>query len=87
MGELRTLRYILDDGQEVNTRQVADAIGISESAARNRLDKYTNPNKIFAPYNRLKGRRKKKVISKPSKKLPCEDDLWQLCMKAIGRKK
>ena len=47
--------YTLSDGQKVTCRQVADEIQISESAARNRLNRSDDPKKIFAPYLRSNG--------------------------------
>ena len=55
MGKLRTLSYTLSDGQVVTTREVAKKLGITESAARNRLNRHKNPDKIFEPYNPKKG--------------------------------
>jgi hypothetical protein len=55
MGKLRTLSYTLSDGQVVTTREVSLKIGITESAARNRLNRHKNPEKIFEPYNPKKG--------------------------------
>jgi|TARA_R110002012_G_scaffold294885_1_gene491219 hypothetical protein len=48
-------KYTLSDGQKVTCRQVADEIQISESAARNRLNRSDDPKKIFAPYLRSNG--------------------------------
>ena len=47
--------YTLSDGQKVTCRQIADEIQISESAARNRLNRSDDPKKIFAPYLRSNG--------------------------------
>jgi hypothetical protein len=55
MGKLRTLSYTLSDGQVVTTREVSKKLGITESAARNRLNRHKNPDKIFEPYNPKKG--------------------------------
>lgn len=51
MGRLRTLTYTLDDGQEITTRQLADELGVTESAARNRLNRSSDPKKVFKPYS------------------------------------
>ena len=50
MGKRRTLTYILDDGQRVTSRQLAKQLGVTESAARNRLKRSTDPKKVFKPY-------------------------------------
>ena len=55
MGKLRTKSYILDDGQTVTVRQVARKLKVTESAARNRLNRHTEPDKVFAPYTPSKG--------------------------------
>lgn len=62
MGRLRTLIYTLDDGQEITTRQLADELGVTESAARNRLTRHSDPKKVFEPHNPAKGGKR------PSKK-------------------
>jgi hypothetical protein len=55
MATHKTKTYLLSDGQKVTCRQVADEIQISESAARNRLNRSDDPEKIFAPYLRSNG--------------------------------
>ena len=88
MGKRRTLTYKLKDGQSVTCREVADEIGISESAARNRLAKSDDPKKIFEPYSESNGGIKQsKSKQKPKKVLPYEDKLWRLVMKTLGSKK
>tara|TARA_R110000822_G_scaffold24229_1_gene74109 strand:- start:1689 stop:1949 length:261 start_codon:yes stop_codon:yes gene_type:complete len=77
--------YTLTDGQIVTTRQVADEMGISESAARNRLIAHNDPKKVFAPYKQT--RPPSKMTSKKDKVLPYEDNLWKLVMRTIGGKK
>ena len=85
MGKRRTLTYSLSDGQKVTCREVADEMGISESAARNRLGRSDDPKKIFAPYKQT--RPPSKMTSKKDKVLPYEDNLWKLVMRTIGGKK
>ena len=58
VGKLRTLIYTLDDGQEITTRQLADELGVTESAARNRLTRHSDPKKVFQPHNPSKGGKK-----------------------------
>lgn len=55
MATLLTKRYILDDGQEITVRQLARKLQVTESAARNRLNRHTNPDKVFEPYNPKNG--------------------------------
>ena len=55
MGRLRTLTYTLSDGQVVTTREVSKKLGITESAARNRLNRHKNPDKIFEKKKKKKG--------------------------------
>ena len=88
MGKRRTKHYTLSDGQVITCREVADEIGISESAARNRLMKTNDPKKIFEPYSESNGGIKQsKSKQKPKKVLPYEDKLWRLVMKTLGSKK
>tara|TARA_R110000796_G_scaffold207114_1_gene323444 strand:- start:36 stop:302 length:267 start_codon:yes stop_codon:yes gene_type:complete len=79
--------YTLTDGQIVTTRQVADEIGITESAARNRLIHTDDPKKVFAPYTPSANGRSKPPAMKKDKVLPYEDNLWKLAMRVIGGKK
>jgi hypothetical protein len=83
MGKRRTLTYNLSDGQKVTCREVADEIGISESAARNRLGRSDDPKIIFAPYSVKNGGHPRKIdrVKKAKKPLPYEDDMWKLVMK------
>lgn len=82
----RTIIYTLSDGQKVTCRQVADEIGISEAAARNRLIRSDNPSYIFKPYSEKNGGKPRGKKEKPKVVLPYEDDLWKLVMK-MGTKK
>tara|TARA_R110001592_G_scaffold270435_2_gene536901 strand:+ start:2544 stop:2789 length:246 start_codon:yes stop_codon:yes gene_type:complete len=63
---LDTIIYTLDDGQEITVRQLARKLKVTESAARNRLNRHTNPDKVFEPYNpknggKPRGKQKKKL--------------------------
>ena len=55
MGKLRTIVYKLDNGSEITSRELADQLGVTESAARNRLNRSRNPKLIFKPYNPRNG--------------------------------
>jgi transposase len=83
MGKLRTLTYPLDDGQTVTARQVAEHLGVTESAARNRLNRHTDPVKVFAPYNKAKGGKPRGKQKKEQKLLPYEDPMLKLLLKTI----
>lgn len=83
MGKRRTLTYILDDGQKVTSRQVATELGVTESAARNRLNRHTDPVKVFAPYNKAKGGKPRGKQKKDKVLLPYEDPMWKLVLKNI----
>jgi len=83
MGKLRTLTYPLDDGQIVTARQVAEHLGVTESAARNRLNRHTDPAKVFAPYNKAKGGKPRGKQKKAEKLLPYEDPMLKLLLKTI----
>ena len=50
MGKRRTITYILDDGQKVTSKQLAKHLGVTNSAANNRLKRSTDPKKVFKPY-------------------------------------
>lgn len=84
MGKRRTLTYILDDGQRVTARQVAKELGVTESAARNRLNRSTDPKKIFKPYvegqgGRSRGSQKDKEIQAKLK----DKEMLELALKHI----
>ena len=81
MHKRRTIFYTLADGQKVTCRQVADEIGISESAARNRLIRSDDPAYIFKPYSVKNGGKPRGKQKKPKVVLPYEDDMWKLVMK------
>lgn len=83
MGKRRTLTYILDDGQKVTSRQVATELGVTESAARNRLNRHTDPVKVFAPYNKAKGGKPRGKQKKDKVLLSYEDPMWKLVLKNI----
>ena len=85
MGELRTIEYILSDGQVVTTRELANQLGVTESAARNRLNRHTDPKKVFAPYNPSKGGKARKLKTKQieQQKKDKEKELWKLVLKTI----
>jgi len=95
MGRLRTKSYTLRDGQVVTCRSVSKVIGVSVSAARNRLNRSDDPKKIFAPYSISNGGQPKK-IKKPfkDKVLMIDDPLFILALggveaykKALAKKK
>ena len=84
MGKLRTKSYILADGQEVTCKSVSDVIGISVSAARNRLNRTDDPKRIFAPYSISNGGQPKK-IKKPFKEkvLKIDDPMFILALGGV----
>ena len=55
MGKLRTIVYTLDDGQKITARELAKILGVSESASRNRLNRSSDPKKVFKPYSPSNG--------------------------------
>ena len=87
VGKLRTLTYTLDDGQEITTRQLADELGVTESAARNRLTRHSDPKKVFEPHNPSKGGKKpsgkKKELAERKKAEDYERELWVRVMNNI----
>mgnify|MGYP003644417455 CR=1 FL=1 len=85
MGKRRTISFTLSDGQIVTCRDVANVLGISECAARNRLNKSNDPKKIFEPYNPAKGGKPRGKQKKPKQLLPYEEPLWKLVMQ-MGKK-
>jgi hypothetical protein len=93
MAEIHTKTYLLDNSRRVTVKSVAEKVGISPSAARNRLNKSRNPDDIYAPYSSNGGRKKKKDKS-IDKKLPFQDPMFILAFggekaynKAIGKAK
>ena len=86
MAEQHTKTYLLDNGKRVNVKQVAEKVGISESAARNRLAKSSDPDIVYRPYSSNGGGKKKKVQYKRVNPRPIEDKYFRLALKAIGGK-
>ena len=86
MAEQHIKTYLLDNSRRVTVKQVAKKVGISESAARNRLIKSRNPDRIYAPATSNGGGKKKKVQYKRVNKRPIDDPMFVLAMKAIGSK-
>ena len=87
MKKLRTKSYTLRDGQVVTCRSVANKIGVSESAARNRLNRSDDPKRIFAPYSPSNGGQPKKdKLPKSATVLPIDDEMWKLCMRVLNKK-
>jgi len=83
MAKIHTKTYLLDNDRRVTVKSVAERVGISPSAARNRLDKHTDPDKIYAPYSSNGGLKKKKA--KTIEKIrPYKDPMFILVMKSIG---
>jgi transposase len=63
----------------VTCRSVAKKIGVSESAARNRLNRSDDPKKIFAPYSPSNGGQPKKdKLPKSATVLPIDDPMYIL---------
>ena len=83
MGKRRTLTYELSDGTIVTAREVAQALGVTESAARNRLKRHKDRAKVFEPYNRAKGGKPRGKQPKAERVLPYEDPMWKLALKTI----
>ena len=88
MGRLRTLTYTLDDGQEITTRQLADELGVTESAARNRLTRHSDPKKVFEPHNPAKGGKKpsgkaRNLADQKKAEDDYEKELWHKIMNNI----
>ena len=83
MGKRRTLTYILDDGQKITSRELSTELGCTESAARNRLNRHTDPEQIFATFNKAKGGRPKGKQKKEEILLRYEDPMWRLALKTI----
>ena len=84
MSKLRTIIYKLDDGSEITSRELAKQLGVSESAARNRLNRSRNPKLVFKPYNprnggKPLGSQKQKIIDAKNK----EDEMMKLALKFI----
>ena len=86
MAEQHIKTYLLDNSRRVTVKQVSEKVGISESAARNRLLKSKNPDVIFAPQSSNGGGRKKKVQYKQVNIRPIDDPMFRLALKAIGGK-
>ena len=89
MGKLRTKSYILRDGQEVTCKSVSDVIGISVSAARNRLNRTDDPKRIFAPYSPANGGQPKKDKLPKDANIEAKAEevrLWKIVMQ-MGIKK
>jgi len=85
MGKLRTVIYKLDDGSEITVRELAIKLGVTESAARNRLNRSRNPDLFYKPYNPRNGG-KPRGSKEKQKKLEAElkeKELLKLALKFI----
>jgi hypothetical protein len=72
----------------VTCRSVSIKIGVSESAARSRLNRSDDPKKVFAPYNLSTRLPKKDKLPKDANLEAKEEDarLWKIVMQ-MGLKK
>ena len=85
MGKLRTVIYKLNDGSEITVRELAIKLGVTESAARNRLNRSQNPDLVYKPYNPRNGG-KPRGSKEKQKKLEAElkeKELLKLALKFI----
>jgi transposase len=82
MATHKTKEYLLTDGQVVTCRQVAKEIKISESAARNRLNRTDDPKKVFAPYS-VKNGGQERVHDRKKQQKDKERELMNLALKHI----
>ncbi len=87
MGKLRTKSYTLRNGEVVTCRSVSNKIGISESAARARLNRSDDPKKIYAPFSQTKRRKKDNLPKNANLEAKAEEaKLWRIVMQ-MGIKK
>ena len=88
MGKLRTKSYTLSNGEIVTSRSVANKIGVSESAARARLNRSDDPKRIYAPFIPVGKKPKKDKLPKDAnlEAKKEEDRLWRIVMQ-MGLKK
>ena len=82
MATHKTKKYVLTDGQVVTCRQVAKQMLISESAARNRLNRTGDPKKVFAPYS-VKNGGQERVHDRKKQQKDKERELMNLALKHI----
>ena len=87
MGKLRTKSYTLRNGEVVTCRSVSNKIGVSESAARARLNRSDDPKKIYAPFSPTKPRKKDNLPKNANLEAKAEEaKLWRIVMQ-MGIKK
>ena len=88
MKKLRTKSYTLRNGEIVTCRSVANKIGVSESAARSRLNRSDDPKKVYAPFSPAIVQPKKDKLPKDAnlEAKKEEDRLWKIVMQ-MGIKK
>ena len=88
MKKLRTKSYTLRNGEIVTCRTVANKVGVSESAARGRLNRSDDPKKVFAPYKLSTRLPKKDKLPKDAniEAKKEEDRMWKIVMQ-MGIKK
>ena len=87
MGKLRTKSYTLRNGEVVTCRSVSNKIGVSESAARARLNRSDDPKKIYAPFSPTKPRKKDNLPKNANLEAKAEEArLWRIVMQ-MGIKK
>ena len=85
MGKLRTIVHTLDDGTKITARELAKILGVTEAAARNRLNRSSDPKKVYKPYELKAGSKRpwgsKKKLDEEKKIKDAE--MWALAMKNI----
>ena len=85
MGKLRTIVHTLDDGTKITARELAKILGVTEAASRNRLNRSSDPKKVYKPYELKAGSKRpwgsKKKLDEEKKIKDAE--MWALVMKNI----
>jgi len=74
VAKIHTKYYTLDDSTIVTTKSVSLRVGISESAARNRLVRHTDPTKVYEAQNPANGGKRSK--NKPKRVDNQSDQDW-----------
>jgi len=85
MASCHIKHYTLSDNSVVTTREVARAVGISESAARNRLIRHKDIAKVYQPYDPAKGGKPPKKKKKIIKKTYDNNDWWRVFNRAFTK--
>ena len=70
------MSHILDDGTKITAHELMEKTGLTYAGAKNRLNKYTDPNKIFKKAIAKSKNKETKLKLKPKKEVKQKEAKW-----------